>query len=114
MNKHLSVIGIALSLFFAVPVLAQQQCAELTNAKNRDACYDEIEIVRKLLVSAKKGDLKAQKALGYRYQEGDGVKKSKKESLYWYQKAADQGDMDSRIITGGVSDAEILDKLKLR
>jgi hypothetical protein len=97
-----------------LPMSVDQRCDSLKTKKEQSACHKEVESMRPIFEAAIKGDLKSQKILGYRYREGDGVRKSKKESLFWYQKAADQGDMDSRIITGGVSDAEILDRLNRR
>lgn len=44
---------------------------------------------------ARNGDLKSQKQLGHIYYERDDLKDYDK-SLYWYQKAIDQGDQDAR------------------
>ena len=46
-----------------------------------------VELVRK----AESGDAKAQAQLGVCYERGDGVAKDYSRAVYWYQKAAAQG-----------------------
>lgn len=60
------------------------------------------------LIVAQYGYVDAQRTMGYRFKDGIGVKKDNKESLFWFSKAAAQGDMDSKIMIGNITNAEIL------
>ena len=41
---------------------------------------------------AEQGDVMAQKFLAYRYDIGQGVKKDYERAIYWFEKAAEQGN----------------------
>ena len=45
---------------------------------------------------ASNGNANAQYALGMMHQKGDGVKKKKKNAVYWYEKAAIQGILEAQ------------------
>ena len=47
--------------------------------------------LRELVNEARKGSAEAQSDLGYRYENGDGVKQSYQEAAKWYEKAFNQG-----------------------
>ena len=51
---------------------------------------------KKLIAAAEKGDAKAQFHLGECYYKGDGVGQDYKQAVYWWRKAADQGDEDAK------------------
>ncbi|MFT6907927.1 MAG: TPR repeat protein/CHAT domain-containing protein [Oleiphilaceae bacterium] len=53
-----------------------------------------------LLESAEQGDSTAQLALGFKYYQGEGVKKDLKQSFYWYLKAAEVGDPIAQLQLG--------------
>jgi len=44
---------------------------------------------------AKSGNIGAQTNLAVMYEEGEGVAQDNAKALFWYQKAAQQGDIDS-------------------
>ncbi len=50
------------------------------------------EAVRDALANAEAGDVDAQKQLAEWYEQGNGVEKDLKQSVYWYQQAAEQDD----------------------
>ena len=53
-----------------------------------------------LLESAKKGDVKAQVALGELYAKGDRVRQDFKAAAYWFNKAARSGNADAQYFMG--------------
>lgn len=55
-----------------------------------------------LIAAAEKGDLEAQKALGYLYYFGqdDRFNKDIEKSVFWYKKAAESGDVTSEYMLG--------------
>jgi len=56
----------------------------------------EIDEFKSTLVKAEKGDAKAQYEVGRLYENGDGVESSDKDSFYWYEKSAKQGNADAQ------------------
>ena len=48
------------------------------------------------LQKAKQGDVKAQKALGFMYAAGKGVRQDYAEAIKWYRLAAAQGDAEGQ------------------
>ena len=52
--------------------------------------------IRELVNEAKKGNAEAQSDLGYRYENGDGVKQSYQEAAKWYTLAAEQGENNAQ------------------
>ena len=52
--------------------------------------------IRELINEAKKGNAEAQSDLGYRYENGDGVKQSYQEAAKWYALAAEQGENNAQ------------------
>lgn len=61
-----------------------------------DMCVskNEEKATKLFLAAANNGSIVAQRIMGYRYQDGDGVVKDKKQSKYWFGMAASSGDMD--------------------
>ena len=70
MRKSLFIL--AISLLFPLFSCAQESFESLKN-------------------KAQNGDLEAQYILGVRYFDGEGVAQDKKQALFWWRKAADQG-----------------------
>ena len=58
------------------------------------------ENINDLIKKAEQGDVEAQFNLGYYYHSGEGVEKSEKKALYWWQKAAKQGHANSQYNLG--------------
>ncbi len=56
-----------------------------------------MSFIEDLISAAESGDAEAQLSLGYCYDTGDGVKKSYKKAVFWYTKAAEQGNVDASI-----------------
>lgn len=54
------------------------------------------ESVRWYTVAANQGHSKAQNALGYMYEHGEGVEKDLNKAFYWYQKAAVSGNRNAQ------------------
>lgn len=76
---------------------AQVNLAELY--MKGEGCSKDYEKARELLlVAAKKGHKVAARLLGNNYAVGgDGAKKDLNETVYWYRKAADAGDIEANI-----------------
>ncbi len=55
-----------------------------------------MSFIEDLISAAESGDAEAQLSLGYCYDTGDGVKKSYKKAVFWYTKAAEQGNVDAQ------------------
>lgn len=58
--------------------------------------------IKDLYAKAKAGDKIAQRALGWRFSNGAGVKRNNTKARYWWQKAAEQGDAVSQLNLGGM------------
>ena len=58
------------------------------------------ENINDLIKKAEQGDIEAQFNLGYYYHSGEGVEKSEKKALYWWQKAAEQGHAEAQYNLG--------------
>lgn len=56
--------------------------------------------INALRIAAEQGDTKAQMTLGDYYKKGKGVKKDKEQALYWYGRAAEQGDAENQFNLG--------------
>jgi TPR repeat protein len=56
----------------------------------------EIEDFKSNLAKAEKGDAEAQCEVARLYKNGDGVESSDKDSFYWYEKSAKQGNADAQ------------------
>lgn len=61
---------------------------------------DYIELAKKLLVQAQKGDAKSQYHLGVLYNDGKGVPKDYEQAASWYLKAAQQGHQKAQLYLG--------------
>lgn len=68
--------------------LFEQASLEWEQGNNRKA----FELFRK---AALQGDPSAQHNLGYFYDEGEGIEKNTQQALYWYKKAAKNGEICS-------------------
>lgn len=56
----------------------------------------DMELVAYYRLDAERGEVEAQRYLGWAYLFGKGVPRDYKEAVYWYRKAADQGDADAQ------------------
>jgi TPR repeat protein len=56
--------------------------------------------VSEIRIKAEQGNADAQAALGFIYQNGDGVPKDDSESVRWYRKAAEQGNAEAQAALG--------------
>lgn len=77
--------------------LEQQPFDELYKAINEEDASISIMRLRTL---AEKGNMKAQYALGNRYDEGLGARKNQKEASKWYLLAAKQGMKEAQLEIG--------------
>lgn len=67
--------------------------------KETPSNYSNLDI-NTLIEKANKGDVRSQLELGYRYQNGIGVKMSYEKAFYWLKKAADKGDAFAEVKIG--------------
>jgi uncharacterized protein len=95
--KH-AVAAIILVLSFAAPVAAGPY-EDADAAERRDDYATAIPIYRSL---ADKGNIEAQKRLGYFYEIGVGVKRDWLEAAKWYSKAGEAGDESAVASLGGI------------
>ncbi len=56
------------------------------------------KMMKELIRAANEGDVEAQNCLGSIYRSGEGVEKDLEKALYWYEKAAKQGDIEAQEI----------------
>jgi TPR repeat protein len=70
-----------------------------TGLKKLKAQYDA-EDFKKAEVKAQKGDRAAQFELGVRYRRGIGIGRSDDKAIYWFRKAAEQGNAGAQYYTG--------------
>ncbi|MDI3503220.1 MAG: uncharacterized protein PWP64_156, partial [Candidatus Cloacimonadota bacterium] len=54
--------------------------------------------INKLIHDALRGNAEAQYILGVCYDIGEGVDKNPKQAVYWYEKAANQGNAEAQYI----------------
>ncbi len=72
------------------------------------------EAFRLFLAAAKAGDSSSQVNVGFFYDTGQGVKKSRTQAMYWYRKAARRGDAAAATNIGTVYRDEKRPRLALR
>src|ERR1044071_81792 len=53
-----------------------------------------------LTAQAETGNPSAQYALGWRFEDGEGVKRNLKQAFEWYRKAGEKGDLDAQVRLG--------------
>ena len=85
-RTHPKMNNLALLIFIGVLSLGAQ--AENTNTSGTVRYY-----VKELTKSAEQGNVKAQTCLGDMYREGTMVKGDLSKAVYWFKRAADQGDV---------------------
>lgn len=73
---------------------AIEKLEEIKNEKSPDVPEDKVR------AEAERGDAYAQMVMGFRYSNGKGVKKDRKEAAKWFRKAAEQGDADGQYMLG--------------
>lgn len=62
------------------------------------------QLISELSRRASNGDINAMKKLGYVYEKGDGTGKDIQQAVFWYEKAADRGDVMSMFNIGCIYD----------
>lgn len=98
--KHIIRILLAVALLIAVPTTMNAQNpkgkttkGKVTTKAKTTTTNNHIDIVKK---DAQKGDVLSQSLLGYYYYYGKEVTQDSKQAVYWYRKAAEQGDEDAK------------------
>jgi TPR repeat protein len=98
-----TVAGVAFSQPTPVDTLpAVQSATETALQQGRDFAKKQdyakaLELWRPL---AEQGNPKAERYLGFLYEDGDGVAKDQAQAIAWFRKAADQGDADAETNLG--------------
>jgi TPR repeat protein len=64
--------------------------------------FGEKDSVSELKLAARLGDADAQRILGHRYRDADGVPRNQKRMAYWYRQAADQQDASAQYLVGNL------------
>lgn len=63
---------------------------------------DDLTPIGKLQAAAERGDPKAQSALGYAYNAGEGVEQDYQKAAFWYEQAARRGNRTAQINLAGM------------
>tara|TARA_A100001037_G_scaffold26007_1_gene21159 strand:+ start:1446 stop:2042 length:597 start_codon:yes stop_codon:yes gene_type:complete len=85
---RLLIFALTALMFFATPVVA----GDLKDAVAAYKAGDYQKALRLLKPLAEQGDVDAQSYLGAMYDDGERVPEDDAKAVYWYRKAAEQGD----------------------
>jgi len=88
-NVKKAVAGDNAEAYYLLAFLHQNGVGEISMSSKK--------MVENLIISAKKGYANAQFMLGAMYKDGDEVIKDKEKTIYWLQKAADQGHKGAKM-----------------
>ncbi len=90
----------------------QRNTAALQEAKQNYASQNYNKAFGSLATPAKRGDAKAQYALGYMYFYGKGVMENRQKALYWFKLAAAQGHQQAQQALAMIDNQEMMMKEK--
>ena len=87
------ITGLTLSLLLSSGAVVAADYADGVAAYESE---DFNTALTELMPLAKQGDAMAQIYIGVMYEHGEGVPENDTEAVKWYEKAADQGDVDAQ------------------